>query len=607
LAVLFTDDFNRANGAPGGNWASNGTMTIVSNQLRLQDFGSIYAINSTAPGTADYEVEAAITLGGLSAGGSVGIGIVGRYQDVNNFYLAWIDSGAANVILFRVQSGGYTPINNWNNGSALASPVTLKLRMSGTSLEIWVNGVMRVPYTDSGVGAAGVFGFRAFNPSDGNLSAARFDNLVVSNLISAPVYKDLTGSSSGGASVSALMGKSGIQLLTGAAVGQAITGGGISRVGTDPVYQALLIRGDTEAVACNWTMGTTQPLTIAFWCRLDSNSAGHGNVMTLASVTFDDEVGFWIPDFRPGVYQGSVMIAEVQTDVLSPSVLYGTWHHVVFSRDDPSGIFRGYLDGVPFPSEAGITPSPNGTIPSIVYLVVGVGGPSHYFRGAMSQLRVWLARLSQAEIVTEMLSTNASRLTNLYGDWQLDGTLLDTSGNNRHLSGVSMPTAGAVTYTTGPGAFADMTAHASGTSAVTAAISRSIVLVGQATGTSTTGTGVINSISALVGAAAGEAVTGGSSMGATKQLAGFSQGRAFIGSQITRMPALVGASSGGSATGGVIVAVPPVAPTGDVNWDGSGFNQGGAGVAVTWDGDAFTDSISFPGVAWEDDHFEETG
>lgn len=582
-------------------------MSIVSNQLRLQDFGSIYAINSTAPGTADYEVEAKIVLGNLSAGGSVGIGIVARYQDVNNFYLAWIDAGAANVILFRVQAGGYTPLNNWNNGSALASPVTLKLRCSGTAISIWVNGVERVPYTDSGVGAAGVFGFRAFNPSDGNLAAARFDDLVVSNLISAPVYKDITGSSSGGAAAAGPIGKSGIQNLVGAAVGLGNAGGRVTRQGTEPVYQALLIRGDTEAVAANWTLGTTQPLTIAFWCRLDSNSSGHGNVLTLASADFDDEVGFWIPDFRPAVYQGSVMIREVQTDVLSPSVVYGTWHHVVFSRDDPSGVFRGYLDGVPFPNETGILPNPNGTIPSIVYLVVGVGGPTHYFHGAISQLRVWLARLSAVEIADEMISTNAVRLANLYGDWQLDGDLLDSSGNGRHLAGVSMPTAGAVTYTTGPGAFADLDGHIFASSSTAGQVSRSIALAGSAAGSSSTGTGVINSISALVGAAAGEATTGGSSMGATKQLAGNAQGRAFIGSLPSRLVGLDGSALGGSATGGVIVAVPPVAPTGDVMWDGSSFNQGEAGALVTWDGDAFTDSISFPGVSWEDDHFEESG
>ena len=143
------------------------------------------------------------------------------------------------------------------------------------------------------------------------------------------------------------------------------------------------------------------------------------------------------------------MITSVQTDVLSSSVSYGSWHHVVLSRDDPSGIFRGYLDGIPFPTEAGITPSPNGIIADVVYLVVGAGGVSHFFHGAISQFRVWLARLSADEIVAEMYSPTAVRSSNLYGDWKFDGALTDAGGSARHMAGASIPTSGAVTYSTG--------------------------------------------------------------------------------------------------------------------------------------------------------------
>ena len=60
------------------------------------------------------------------------------------------------------------------------------------------------------------------------------------------------------------------------------------------VPRAFLMDTGTEAVAVTWTHATTQPLTMAFWCRLDEGSSGHGNVATIANVSFNSEVGFWI-------------------------------------------------------------------------------------------------------------------------------------------------------------------------------------------------------------------------------------------------------------------------------------------------------------------------
>jgi hypothetical protein len=217
-ASLFEDDFNRADAATlGGNWT--GDAQIISNQAKQNGFGSIYALNSTALGTADYEVEASLNPGALASGGSLGIGLVARYQDVNNFYLLHLDQGGTSMILYEVVGGSYNGLQT--NSYTLTNPITVKLSCNGTAIKGYANGVEITSATNSTHTTEGDVGFRAFNPDDTNLTGHRWDNFKVLSFSAGPVYKNLTGTSSGVAATTGVVTRQ--RKLAGASSGITVT------------------------------------------------------------------------------------------------------------------------------------------------------------------------------------------------------------------------------------------------------------------------------------------------------------------------------------------------------------------------------------------------
>lgn len=232
--AVFSDTFNRADGALGGNWS--GTATITSNQAKQVGFGTVYDTNSTAPGTANYDVQADLSPGALASGGSIGIGIMARYSDTNNYYLLWLDQGGTSMILYEVVGGAYNAINS--GSYTLTNPITIKLSCQGTAIKGYAGGVQIVSATNGTHTGAGITGLRAFNPDDTNLTAHRWDNFqILAGGGQTPIeavpptsYKDLTGSSAGRATIAtafvwgggllyagpgAVWGATGVTIITG--------------------------------------------------------------------------------------------------------------------------------------------------------------------------------------------------------------------------------------------------------------------------------------------------------------------------------------------------------------------------------------------------------
>ena len=230
--ILFSDDFNRANAAIGASWTADANSDVLSNQARIgTGFGAaFYAIHNTTPSTVSYTVQAKITQAELVSNSAVGLGLVARYTDSTNFYLAWIDEYGAVIRLYRV-AGGYTEIGSWVT-TPLSDPVTLTLSVNTDTIKVLVNGSQQISVTDSTHTLAGKAGLRTFNP--GQIPGHRFDDFIVQDFTGGssptqitrlkPLAGTSVGSSTATGSITKILAPTSNRDLTGAAVGQARIG-----------------------------------------------------------------------------------------------------------------------------------------------------------------------------------------------------------------------------------------------------------------------------------------------------------------------------------------------------------------------------------------------
>jgi len=166
MAELFRDDFARADSATlGGNWVEvTGNFDIVSGGMRATLLNQSLAINTTSLGGANYKVTADISTGSMWSS-TGGLGVVMRYVDANNFYLAWLDVNAPHLKMFRVVGGTYTSIWDAIPASPPSDPTTLTLGCLGSTLFAIVNDVQYITINDTSFSAEGHFGIRAWDGS----------------------------------------------------------------------------------------------------------------------------------------------------------------------------------------------------------------------------------------------------------------------------------------------------------------------------------------------------------------------------------------------------------------------------------------------------------
>lgn len=126
-----------------------------------------YAVyqHTGAPAGADYSIFADIsrTTSGTS---SPEFGVCGRMQaSAATFYAAWHLRASNETRLYKCVAGTFTHISGTAYSHTLTpgTPVQIELRMSGTSLSVYIDGVLRIgPVTDSSIstaGKAGIIGF----------------------------------------------------------------------------------------------------------------------------------------------------------------------------------------------------------------------------------------------------------------------------------------------------------------------------------------------------------------------------------------------------------------------------------------------------------------
>jgi putative esterase len=205
-ATAPSDDFNRANGGLGANWAaiSDGALTI-SSQAVLGTSATAGAIRTAETYTSDQSSQIQTTSTQLSGGQWVGPTV--RTQNAGqNTYLGiyfW-NSGSPQLRLYKRNAGTWIQLGSSYNSGPLPAGTTLQLSAVGSTISFLQNGVARITATDTSVtgGAPGIMTY----------GQGRADNWVGGGGGSSPTYA--VGGSTSGLSGTVVLQNNGADNLT---------------------------------------------------------------------------------------------------------------------------------------------------------------------------------------------------------------------------------------------------------------------------------------------------------------------------------------------------------------------------------------------------------
>jgi len=225
MAALFTDNFNRANGAIGANWSQLGAApTIASNQCALPSTDALSYWNGGTP-AADCYVKATFVNIGTNAGTNY-TAILLRLNTTSFNWYQVIFSTDADARIRRFDGGVGTTL-----GAAFALPSAgqvVEFRAVGSTLSVYYDGVLQTSRTDStytGTGRAGFSGrgttlrlddFEAGEPVSGSPAAGSATGIGAAAAVGKSL-KSAAGTSAGTSTATAV-GKA-IKSAAGAAAG----------------------------------------------------------------------------------------------------------------------------------------------------------------------------------------------------------------------------------------------------------------------------------------------------------------------------------------------------------------------------------------------------
>ena len=134
--------------------------------------------------TANYSVSA--TLGTwTSTAASRMMGLIGRWQDASNFYLAWIEdsAGTNDIRIYKVVAGAATKLSSTEDTNPVATDV-FKFILNGSSLSLQKNGAdVITAITDTTFSTAGKAGMGAGDFGDLTSAASGDGNLTITTFL----------------------------------------------------------------------------------------------------------------------------------------------------------------------------------------------------------------------------------------------------------------------------------------------------------------------------------------------------------------------------------------------------------------------------------------
>jgi len=398
------DSFTGSNGAVlssragelGASWSvvTTGTAaaTIDTNTVSRSGLaGSIFAYTSTTPSTANYSVEADLIVRSNLTGDDTGV--IGRRNASNNFYLARWD-----------QTSGHWQLAKYNglvvSGLAATTSTTtltagesyrLKLEMIGSTLNLYVNGILTVTTTDSSLTTAGNAGIM-----DGdNLTSAQktsttglhLDNFQVIPS-TYPRAVDSKGSNTGDYKNGSTLG------VPGALSGDTNT--------------AAQFDGANDYVQMTGTTGLPVGASVRsteLWFK--TTSSAQEVLFSYGAFGSTLEYGLWLNAGGTGMTAWGNGNGNDKSFTLASAVNDGHWHQVVETYDGTTIIL--YVDGVAL---AGQAATRNTTLDMHGFSIGAIleyndGNYGGFFNGSIDEVSFYTTTLTQATITNHYQLGNA--------------------------------------------------------------------------------------------------------------------------------------------------------------------------------------------------------
>jgi hypothetical protein len=161
MAIIASDDFNRADTDNlGSNWTTvpgggNGVLFLRSNTAEATGDPDAMYYNAVA---APNDCEVGVTMRTpVTTAADNGIGPAGRCSTIANT-MYFVMGNVPGIDLYVVVADNYVKLGN--SSTACVDGDKVSLRMVGTSIKVFQNGVERISVTDGSIasGRAGMFG-----------------------------------------------------------------------------------------------------------------------------------------------------------------------------------------------------------------------------------------------------------------------------------------------------------------------------------------------------------------------------------------------------------------------------------------------------------------
>jgi len=182
-AVVFSDDFNGADGPPGPAWTVvSGTWANESGELSGSGPAYLYKTYIVAGDTSwtDYTMEAKINIKEDLSGPGAPYApyddskVVFRWTGMDNCYQFVISYGIQRIRIFKVVGGVEASISDKPYAVYLNTNYNIKIEVVGSSIKAYVNGVLELDCIDTSL-ANGKIGLGV------DREHTHFDDVVVEN------------------------------------------------------------------------------------------------------------------------------------------------------------------------------------------------------------------------------------------------------------------------------------------------------------------------------------------------------------------------------------------------------------------------------------------
>lgn len=375
--------------AAGWTRQDGGADATISNEGRVYRASVLggYTVNtaSLVPANPDYSVEADLVL--KTAMSSDMVGVVGRLTSPTTFYMGRWEEADNSWNLVKYSNGTLSYPNYVANQPDLTAGQAyhLKLEMTGSTLNLYVDGVLKVTATDSTITAAGRAGIMdgdrelfASNPAKSNTTGLHLDNFQVTSTYRA---LDSKGTNHG-------------QYLNGVTRGVtgALTGDNDTAAQFDGVNDYVQMTGTSGIPA-----GSTSR-SVEAWFK--TSSSARQVLFDYGSLANTQEFGLWIDAGGATMTAWGWGTGNDKQFTMPSAVNNGAWHQVVLTYNGTTLTL--YIDGVALPTQAATRSTVMNAYGFGIGAVItpGDGNSGGYFNGSIDEVSFYTSVLDQATVTT---------------------------------------------------------------------------------------------------------------------------------------------------------------------------------------------------------------